>query len=117
MNQHIIDWILERAAEELTWANRAQVRLSTDPQQFAHERESVEECRHMAGMHIASANAIADKRTKIGLLDAAQQGLTDRLAALEQADASQASVQQQALRKPPPSFRLPRPLQALLPEA
>ena len=71
MNQHIIDWNLERAAEELTWANRAQVRLSTDPQQFAHERESVEECRHMAGMHIASANAIADKRTKIGLLDAA----------------------------------------------
>ena len=62
MNQKLIDWNLERAAEELTWANRAQVRLSADPQQFAHERESVEECRYMAGMHIASANALIETR-------------------------------------------------------
>lgn len=40
---------------------------------------------------------LAERRTRIGLLDAAQQGLTDRLAALEQADVSQASVQQQAV--------------------
>lgn len=70
MNQKLIDWNLERAAEELTWANRAQVRLSADTQQFAHERESVEHCRYMAGMHIASANAITDKRTQIGPDDA-----------------------------------------------
>ena len=71
MNQHIINWNLERAADELTWANRAEVRLSADPQQFAHERKSVEECRYMAGMHIASANALIEKRTHVGLLDAA----------------------------------------------
>ena len=65
MNQKLIDWHLERAADELTWAARAQARLSADPKQFAHERESVEECRYMAGMHIASANALADKRVQI----------------------------------------------------
>ena len=68
MNQKLIDWNMERAAEELTWAERAQVRLSADPQQFAHERESVEECRYMAGMHIASVNALTDTRTQIGPL-------------------------------------------------
>ena len=62
MTTDLIDWNLERAADELTWANRAQARLSADPQQYAHERESVEECRYMAGMHIASANALADLR-------------------------------------------------------
>lgn len=62
MNQHLIDWNLERAAEELTWANRAQARLSADPQQFAHE---IAECRYEVGMHIASANALADKRVQI----------------------------------------------------
>ena len=69
MNQKLIDWHLEHAAEELTWANRSQARLSADPQQFAYERESVEECRHEAGMHIASANAITEKLTQIGPLD------------------------------------------------
>ena len=43
MTTDLIDWNLERAAEELTWANRAQVRLSADPQQFADERETVDE--------------------------------------------------------------------------
>lgn len=62
---NIINWSLERAAEELTWANRAQVWLSADPQKFALVRESVEEWRHTAGMHIASANALADKRAQI----------------------------------------------------
>ena len=69
MNQKLIDWNLEHAADELTWANRAQARLSADPQQFAHELESVEECRYMAGMHIASANALIETRTQIGPLD------------------------------------------------
>ena len=59
---NMIDWNLERAADELTWANRAQVRLYAYPQQFAHERESVEHCCHMAGMHIASANALIETR-------------------------------------------------------
>ena len=67
MNQHLIDWNLERAAEELTWANRAQVRLYAYPQQYASE---IAECRHEVGMHIASANAITDKRTQIGPDDA-----------------------------------------------
>ena len=68
-HQHLIDWNLERAAKEMTWVNRAQTPLSADPQQFAHERESVEECRYMAGMHIASVNALTDTRTHIGPLD------------------------------------------------
>ena len=59
MNQHIIDWNLERAAEELTWANRAQARLSADPQQFASE---IAEWRYEVGMHIASANALIETR-------------------------------------------------------
>ena len=80
MNQHIIDWNLERAADELTWANRAQARLSADPQQFASESESVDECRYMAGMHIASANALLERRTQIGLLDELDTARLDWLA-------------------------------------
>ena len=66
MNQKLIDWSLERAAEELTWANRAQARAFADPQQYAHE---IAECQYEIGMHIASANALLERRTQIGLLD------------------------------------------------
>ena len=58
MNQHIIDWNLERAADELTWANRAQARLYAYPQQYAYE---IAECRYEVGMHIACANALIGK--------------------------------------------------------
>ena len=67
MNTDLIDWNLEHAAEELTWANRVQARLSADPQQFAHE---IAECRYEVGMHIASANALIETRTQIGPDDA-----------------------------------------------
>ena len=60
MNQKLIDWHLERAAEEMTWANRLQAR------RYA---ESMEECRYEAGMHIASANALIETRIQIGPLD------------------------------------------------
>ena len=67
MNQHLIDWNLERAAEELYWEKIIAHRNRRKP--FPHNSEEMEECRYMAGMHIASANALIETRTQIELLD------------------------------------------------
>ena len=67
MNQKLIDWHLERAADELYWAKTIAHRNSHNP--FPHDHDEIEECRHEAGMHIASANAITEKLTQIGPLD------------------------------------------------
>lgn len=55
-HQHLIDWNLERAAEELYWAKIIAHRNRHNP--FLHDSEEMEECHYMAGMHIASANAL-----------------------------------------------------------
>ena len=60
MNRQLIDWNLERAADELYWAKIIAHRNRHNP--FLHDSEEMEECRYMAGMHIASANALIDLR-------------------------------------------------------
>ena len=50
MNQHIIDWNLERAAKEAWCANTW----------TGHPQESIR--RERSAMHIASANALIEKR-------------------------------------------------------
>lgn len=83
MNQHIINWNLERAAEELYWAKTIAHRNRYNP--FPHDAEEIEECRYMAGMHIASANALIETRTQSGLLDELDTARLDWLADRENA--------------------------------
>ncbi len=69
MTTDLIDWNLERAAEVACKAGFME-RILGSALHYEDDQE-VAESRYMAGMHIASANAITDKLTHIGLLYAA----------------------------------------------
>lgn len=78
MTTDLIDWNLERAAEATGSAAFLERLLGKSLQYERGALEDVAKSRYEAGMHIASANAITDKRTQIGLLDETEAAHTAR---------------------------------------